>query len=112
MARAKDPGLASAIRALISETGMLAVYVTPNARQTKLLLPAAGDEPVLAVRTTATPEDGKANTDVIKLVARALGIAPRDVTLVRGRTAQRKLLKVSNVETLPLRALTPAVRRA
>ena len=94
MAKARDPALALAIRALISDRGMLAVHVTPNARHAALHLPATDDPPVLGVRTTATPEDGKANEEVIRLVAAALGVAKGDVVLARGATARHKLLKV------------------
>jgi hypothetical protein len=53
MARATDPALALAIRVLMSNRDMLEVHVTPNARRTGLHLPAAGDPPVLGVRTMA-----------------------------------------------------------
>ncbi len=94
MAKARDPDLAPAIRALISAQGMLEVHVTPNARHCALSLPPPGDPPVLTIRTTATPQDGKANQEVIRLVAAALGIAKGGVVLARGATARRKLLKV------------------
>ena len=70
------------------------MHVTPNARRTALHLPSPADPQVLNVRTTATPEDGKANADVIRLLAAALGIAKGDVILERGARARRKLLKV------------------
>jgi uncharacterized protein len=85
----------AAIRALISDKGFLHVHVTPNARQNLLLLPDAGTAPVLQVRTTATPADGKATKQVLNLVANALGLARTAVTLERGATSREKVLRIA-----------------
>ncbi len=93
---AANPSLppAAAIRALINDNGILEVQVTANARHADLRLPADGDPPILIVRTTVIAEHGKANTAVIALVAKALGIPASDIELVRGATGRRKLLRV------------------
>ena len=44
----------------------------------------------LVVRVTAPPADGRANTAVIRAVARALDLAPSEVSIVRGLTARTK----------------------
>lgn len=97
MARQRDPALAAAIRALVSDRGYLEVHVTPNARSTALQLPAVGDPPVLAVRLAVAPEGGKANREVIRLVAEALGVARSDITLAQGTTARRKRLRLPDL---------------
>jgi uncharacterized protein len=94
MAKAPKASDAPAIRALMNDKGLLQVHVTPNARHTAVQLPENGAAPVLQVRTTATPEDGKANKEVIRLVAAALGIAKSAVTLERGATSRDKVLKI------------------
>ena len=43
---------------------------------------------------TAPPTDGKANEAVRKLLAQALGVAPRRLTMVRGDSARDKLFRV------------------
>ncbi len=48
----------------------------------------------LAIRVTAAPTDGKANAAVTKLLANALGLPQRDVTLVSGATARVKVLEI------------------
>ena len=58
------------------------------------------------VRVTGPPAGGKANDAVIRAVARALGLAPADVELVRGATARTKVLSV------PRRAETALLRLA
>jgi uncharacterized protein YggU (UPF0235/DUF167 family) len=50
---------------------------------------------VLKVRVRAAASEGEANAALIKLVAKALGVAPRDITLVAGATARLKRLKVN-----------------
>ena len=67
----------------------LAVSVVPNARRTG----ADGlHDGTLRVRLAAPPVDGKANDTLLAWVAEELGLARRQVTLVRGQTARRKTL--------------------
>ncbi|AKM11207.1 DUF167 domain-containing protein [Croceicoccus naphthovorans] len=91
MARAK-PALppAEAIRALISDD-LLPLRVTPNAGAEALTI----ENGTLRARVTVVPEGGKANRAVVKLVAKALGIAPARVELVRGETARDKVLRIA-----------------
>jgi uncharacterized protein len=49
---------------------------------------------VLKARVRAAPSDGEANTALMKLLARTLGVAPRAVELVAGDAARIKRLKV------------------
>ncbi len=70
----------------------LAVRVTPRAARDAIA--GFNDEGTLLVRVTAAPTDGAANAAVTKLLAKALGIPPRDVVLVSGATARQKLFDV------------------
>ena len=49
---------------------------------------------VLKVRVRAAASDGEANAALVKLLAKTLGVAARDVSLVAGATARLKRLKV------------------
>lgn len=51
-------------------------------------------QPVLLMKVRAAPSEGEANAAVIALLARALKVPPRDVTLVAGQTARIKRLAV------------------
>ena len=82
---------ASAIEALIDERGQLQVRVTPGARMDDVSLL----EGQLAVKTRAKPQDGAANEAVMAVVAKALGIAPSRVELLRGQTSRLKVLRIS-----------------
>jgi uncharacterized protein len=68
----------------------ITLRVTPRARREAL---TSGEEGLRAA-VTAPPEDGKANAAVQKLLARALGVAPSRLTLVRGATARVKCFRL------------------
>ena len=46
------------------------------------------------IRVTCVPEDGKANKAVTRLLAKALGVAPSRLVLIRGMTGRDKVFKV------------------
>ena len=50
------------------------------------------------VRVTAPPEDGRANEAVVKLLAEALVLAPRDVAIVAGHTGRDKTVVLAGIE--------------
>lgn len=80
----------------------LAVRVQPRARRDEIAGERAG---ALLVRVTAPPVEGKANEAVRRLIAQRLGVAPGNVTVVRGATSRDKLLDISGVEPDELRRL-------
>lgn len=87
---AADLPLSEALRALIDAKGRLAVRATPGARSEAIAI-ADG---CISVKVRARPQDGAANEAVIHLVARALGLAPSSVRLLRGATSREKLLQI------------------
>lgn len=58
----------------------------------------------MLIRVTAPPVDGKANDALCRLVAKAAGVAPSRVAVVRGHTARDKVLDVEGVDARNLRA--------
>ena len=81
---------AGALRGRFDAEGRLAVRVTPGAREESVTLTADA----VLVKVRAPADKGAANAAVIAVVARALGLAPSRVVLVRGGTARRKVLQV------------------
>ena len=65
----------------------IAVRVTPRGGRDVIEAGAEG----LRVRVTAPPEDGKANDAVRRLLAKAMGVAPTRLVLVRGATSRDKV---------------------
>lgn len=76
--------------------GELRVRVQPRAKRNEI---AGERDGALLVRVTAPPVDGKANAAVCKLLAKALGVAPSTVAVIRGQSARDKLVSVDGVET-------------
>lgn len=60
----------------------------------------------LAVKLTAMPADGAANEALIRLLAKAMGVAKRDVTLASGASSRLKRLHISGDPTALAGALT------
>jgi len=50
---------------------------------------------VLKVRVRAAPSEGEANDALVRLMAKALGVAPRQVSLAAGATARIKRLEIA-----------------
>lgn len=50
---------------------------------------------VLKVRVRAAPESGEANSALVRLLAKSLGVSSSQVTLVAGHTARIKTLSVA-----------------
>jgi uncharacterized protein (TIGR00251 family) len=76
---------------------MLAVRLTPKGGRDAIdgVERRANGQAVLKVRVRAAPSEGEANAALIKLVARALGTAARDVSIVGGATARLKRVKIA-----------------
>lgn len=52
----------------------------------------------LLVRLAAAPVDGAANAELIALVARALHLPKRDITIVSGERSRSKRIRVANID--------------
>jgi uncharacterized protein (TIGR00251 family) len=70
---------------------LIEVRVTPNASREQV----TQDGERFVIRVTCPPEDGRANKAVTRLLAKALGLAPARLTLVRGATGRDKLFQVA-----------------
>ena len=91
MARpAPDLPPAAVLAGRIDPQGRLAVRVSPGARGEGIVVEAQR----VLVRVRAKPQDGAANVAVLALLARALGIAPSRLRLLRGDTGRDKLIGV------------------
>jgi len=71
------------------------VLVQPRASRERVG-PVVGDR--LKVAVTSPPVDGEANDAVVDVVARALGVARRNVSIARGATGRRKTLRIVGID--------------
>lgn len=65
--------------------------MTPGTRSEAVRI----EEGAVHLRVTAPPADGAANAAVLRLLAAALDVPPRDLTLIRGATGRVKLVGVA-----------------
>ena len=74
----------------------LRVRVTPNAGADRIEGAEIRDdgEAVLRVRVAAVPDKGKANTAVVALIAKALGLPKSAISVVAGETSRIKSLAI------------------
>jgi uncharacterized protein (TIGR00251 family) len=78
------------------------VQVVPRASRDRVG-PSVGGR--VKVQLTAPPVDGAANEALRALLARALGVAKRDVAIVRGETGRKKTVRVAGATRAALLAL-------
>ena len=71
------------------------VRVTPRAQSSRVDVERGPDGAIeIRVRVTAPPERGRANREVIRLLARELGVAPTSLEIVRGAGSRRKTIRI------------------
>ncbi len=74
---------------------LIRVKAVPGASREEIAGPL-GDR--LKIRVTAPPEGGRANKAVCVLIARALGVKPKQVSIESGRSSPEKTIRVENYD--------------
>jgi uncharacterized protein (TIGR00251 family) len=72
---------------------LLRIRVKPRSRKQAIILD--GD---CAVCVKAAPTRGEANVEVLKVVAKALGIQTNRVYLISGKTTQNKIILIEDLD--------------
>lgn len=83
---------------------MIDVRVVPRAGRTQI---AGLRDGAVLVRLAAAPVDGAANDELIAVLARALGLPKRHLTIVSGERARTKRVRIDGMD--PARALDTLV---
>jgi uncharacterized protein (TIGR00251 family) len=79
------------------------VRVAPRASRSA----AAGEhDGALKVRVAAPPVEGAANDELVRFLARSLGLAPRDVEIISGHTSRTKLVRARGATAAQVRRLS------
>ena len=85
-----------------STEGMLIdVYVQPKARMARIV-GLHGDRLKVALRQP--PEGGKANLELVALLAELLQVPKSSIELLRGATSRQKTLRISSVSEEQIRS--------
>jgi uncharacterized protein YggU (UPF0235/DUF167 family) len=82
-------------------TALLSIRLTPRAARERI---AARPDGGLVAHVTAPPVDGAANDALCRLVAKAAGVPPSRVSVVRGRRARQKVVRLDGVDEATVRA--------
>lgn len=72
----------------------LTVYVVPKASKSQLVGLYGG---ALKIRLAAAPVDGAANKELVAFIAKLLKVSKSAVSIVRGHTSKRKIVKIDGV---------------
>ncbi len=82
-----------------------AVRVAPRASRNKVL---GAHQGALKVALTAPPVDGAANAALVAFLAKRLGVAKRDLSIVQGESSRHKRLLARGVSLAAVEALLSA----
>lgn len=77
---------------------VISVRAKPRSAESSLAVDAAGN---WVARLCSSPVDGKANAELIGLVAKHFGCPKDAVSVISGATARLKLVRVSGVSAAP-----------
>jgi uncharacterized protein len=80
---------------------LITVRVAPRAARSGI---AGTRDDALLVRLNAAPVDGAANAELIDVIADAMGVPRRAVSISAGKKSRRKLVRVSGVSINEARA--------
>ena len=78
----------------------ISVRLTPRAGRNAI---DGWDGDVLRARVAAPPVDGKANDALLRLLAKALGVAPSSIAVVSGAQARVKIVEVDGITAHDIR---------
>ena len=77
------------------QQAMLQIRVTPKASANRIRIEERENEKLLVqVDVTVAPEDGKANKQVVKLLAKELNLPKSALSIVRGLTSRNKMIMI------------------
>ena len=80
---------------------LLTIRLTPRAARERLV---AADGGAYAAHVTAPPVEGAANEALCRLVAKAAGVAPSRVSVVRGQRGRQKVVRIDGADEAAVRA--------
>jgi uncharacterized protein len=88
----------------------LSLRVQPRASRDELV---GWQDAILRLRVSAPPVAGAANTAVVRLLAKALGIAPSAISVVKGLQGRTKIVEIAGLSPAEIQSrLAPIVSRA
>ena len=81
------------------------VRVVPRAAKSEIIGEHDG---ALKVRIASPPVDGAANTELIKLLAKQLGVSKSNVEIIGGQTSKTKQIRITGITTAQIASVLKA----
>ncbi len=81
---------------------LLVCHLQPNASRSEF---AGLHGDALKIRIQAPPVEGKANTELVKFLAKAFGVGKRDIDIISGELNRHKRVRITDPAKLPGEAL-------
>jgi len=91
------------VKLVVTREGAVRFEVRAKPRARKSRIVGEQDE-ALVVQLAAPPVDGAANAELVELLASALSLPKRDVTIARGESGRVKLVEVRGLGADEVRA--------
>ena len=87
----------------------MSLRVQPRAARDEIV---GWQDTTLKLRVTAPPVDGAANAAVARLLARALGVSPSSISVVKGLQTREKIVEVAGLGAAEIRSRLASVKSA
>lgn len=89
------PGFPDILKDLISKDGVLPVLAVPKSQRSEIIGAVESEgKKWLKIKVAAPPEDGKANAELLKFLAKYFKCPKSSLTLVSGETSRHKRIKI------------------
>lgn len=83
------------------DSTVIVIKVVPRASRSEVVGWADG---ILKVRLTSPPVDGAANSELVRLIAKRVGVARSNVEITGGLTSRNKTLRIHGITAEALKA--------
>lgn len=80
----------------MSDNSILSVRVVPNKPESRIV--DTSDDGTIRIEVKSQPIEGKANQELIKFLAKLLGVNKNQVIIVRGANSRNKLIKIESIK--------------
>ena len=81
---------------------MFSIRVVPRASKSEIVGESEG---ILRIRISAPPVDGAANDEVVRVLAKAVGVAKSNLAIVSGQTSKTKRIGIVGVSAAQLQKM-------
>ncbi|HIB21798.1 MAG TPA: DUF167 domain-containing protein [Rhodospirillales bacterium] len=98
---------------IVNDKFRVIVRLTPKASQNSIVSLAHETDGSVVIKTsvTATPEAGKANTALLKLLATEWKLPKSSLSIIKGATTRRKIIEIAKDRQIVEPVLTAWIKR-